>query len=271
MPGLRDRHDCRVWTLDGLAAFPVGGVTAYILILFAGFAGSFHCVGMCSGFACAIGADSRGRRATVVRQLVYNIGRVTTYCFLGALAGWSGAALIAHSDSGFQSVVGAQRILAVASGALMLFIGLQFLGYFRRFAHKTSVFGGQLLVPALRDLLKTPGPAAPLAFGVFNGFLPCPLVYAFVAQAAVSGGPLNGLLIMLAFGLGTFPAMLLVGALGTRFGFDWRLRGVRVAGVFIVVFGLVTLLRGTVMNNHSSQPTQSSALVWSSAHTLDSP
>ena len=45
---------------------------------------------------------------------------------------------------------------------------------------------------------------------MLNGFLPCPLVYAFAAQAAGSGGALPGLLVMLAFGLGTFPAMLLV-------------------------------------------------------------
>ena len=45
-------------------------------------------------------------------------------------------------------------------------------------------FGGSTLALSLRSLLATPEPAAPLAFGVFNGFLPCPLVYAFAAQAA---------------------------------------------------------------------------------------
>ena len=66
----------------------------------------------------------------------------------------------------------------------------------------------------VRGLLRAPGAAAPLAFGVFNGLLPCPLVYAFIAQAVVAGSVGKGLATMVAFGLGTFPAMLLVGLVG---------------------------------------------------------
>ena len=48
---------------------------AYYAVLFvAGFAGSFHCVGMCGGFACALGRDPRGRAASLLRQLLYNTG-----------------------------------------------------------------------------------------------------------------------------------------------------------------------------------------------------
>jgi sulfite exporter TauE/SafE len=99
-------------------------------------------------------------------------------------------------------------------------------------------------------VLKSPRPAAPLAFGVLNGFLPCPLVYAFAVQAAASGGALPGLAVMLAFGLGTFPAMLAMASAGAwvRAGpvgvARWRLQGVRAAGAFIVALGLITLARG---------------------------
>ncbi|WP_211091385.1 urease accessory protein UreH domain-containing protein, partial [Pseudothauera rhizosphaerae] len=72
------------------------------------------------------------------------------------------------------------------------------------------------LVGALRTLLAAPGAGAPLALGVANGLLPCPLVYAFTAQAAAAGGLLPGLSTMAAFGLGTFPMMLLAGGLGLR-------------------------------------------------------
>ena len=169
---------------------------------------------MCGGFACAIGSDPRGRGATLVRQLSYNLGRVTTYCFIGALVGFLAAGLV-HERRGRAADVRAQRVLAMLSGLLMVFIGLQFLGWLRRrTARRCAACGARFLAPALRGLLRTPGPAAPLAFGVLNGFLPCPLVYAFAAQAAGSGGALPGLLVMLAFGLGTFPAMLLMAGLG---------------------------------------------------------
>jgi len=100
------------------------------------------------------------------------------------------------------------------------------------------------LAASLRSLLTAPGRAAPLAFGVFNGFLPCPLVYAFVAQAASTAGALPGFLTMVSFGLGTFPAMLMMGAVGQVLAPAWRQRGVWLAGSCILLLGLFTLGRG---------------------------
>ena len=37
-------------------------MTYYLVVFAAGFAGSFHCIGMCGGFACALGRDPRGAR-----------------------------------------------------------------------------------------------------------------------------------------------------------------------------------------------------------------
>lgn len=238
-------------------------MTEHLLIFLAGLAGSMHCVGMCGGFACALGTDTRGAAGMLLRRLLYNVGRLTSYVFLGAAAGAIGVALAGHDGSPF-----AQRMLALVSGALMVIIGLQFFGLFRRLGY--ARFGGatELLAQALRDLLRAPGPAAPLAFGVFNGLLPCPLVYAFAAQAAASGAPLAGMAVMLAFGLGTFPALLLTAWFATRVrahatvvraefrglrrgaggvaAVDWRVHGVRVAGGFILLFGVITLARGVL-------------------------
>jgi sulfite exporter TauE/SafE len=240
-------------------------VVEYPLIFLAGLAGSWHCAGMCGGFACALGSDPRNPTATLVRQLTYNLGRVTTYCFIGALVGFLAAGLCA-SEPGAPPTSGAQRVLAITSGLLMVFIGLSLLGWWRRWHGPLLLgLGGQSLARALGQLLRAPGPSAPLAFGVFNGFLPCPLVYAFLAQAAGSGGPLPGLLVMLAFGLGTFPAMLLMGGVGAWVGSAqgraawpfgegserWRRRGVDLAGAFIIVLGLITFVRGVVpMGGH---------------------
>ena len=228
----------------------------YPLIFLAGLAGSWHCVGMCGGFACALGLDTRGPAMSLTRHLAYNLGRVTTYVFIGGLVGFLAAGAGAHGVAA-QPTSAAQRVLAIVSGLLMMLIGLQFLGWLRRWhGHPLQGFGAQLLARALRDLLHAPGPAAPLAFGVLNGFLPCPLVYAFAAQAAGSGGALPGLLVMLAFGLGTFPAMLLMGGLGGWLRrrddtWRWRRRGVDLAGTFIVLLGLITFARGILpMGTH---------------------
>jgi uncharacterized protein len=232
----------------------------YALLFIAGMAGSFHCIGMCGGFACALGGDPRGRSATAVRHALYNAGRLTTYCFLGGLAGALGWAIYTclgtRSPLGVPNLSGSldavQRGLAVIAGLLMIIMALQFFGL-RKLRHVTTGFGGSTLATALRSLLSTRGHAAPLAFGVLNGFLPCPLVYAMVAQAASSLDVLAGCLTMLAFGLGTFPTMLLMGALGRLLAPGWRQYGVRLAGSFILALGLITLGRGVVpMSAHGS-------------------
>jgi hypothetical protein len=215
----------------------------YLLVFFAGVAGSFHCVGMCGGFACALGSDPGGRAASTARHLLYNSGRVATYVFLGLLAGSLGEVLVG-ADGQLQGPLGAgERVLTVVAGSLMIVMALQFFGLLQRFH---VGFGGSTLVGALRSLLAAPGAAAPLALGVVNGFLPCPLVYAFAAQAASTASASTGALTMLAFGLGTFPAMLLMGGLGRLLQPVWRRRGVRFAGGFILLLGLITIGRGLV-------------------------
>ena len=69
-------------------------MTHYIVIFVAGIAGSFHCIGMCGGFACALGRDPKGGMRTLFRHLLYNTGRVATYAFMGGLAGVAGQALL---------------------------------------------------------------------------------------------------------------------------------------------------------------------------------
>jgi len=242
-------------------------MSQYVVIFLAGLAGSMHCVGMCGGFACALGADRRGGVATLGRHLTYNLGRVGSYAFLGACAGYFGLVLIGQGGDAIWASL-TQRGLAVAAGLLMLYIGLQFLGLL---GHQGRPLPGvEPLAGGLRRLLKAPGPWAPLALGSLNGLLPCPLVYAFVAHAAGTAGPLPGLLVMAVFGLGTLPAMLLSGGIGTwlrarsgrlarearvsvpptagpgMLALEWRRYGVRIAGAFIVLLGLVTVARGVL-------------------------
>lgn len=247
-------------------------MTPFVVIFLAGLAGSVHCLAMCGGFACAIGGDARGTAAGLRRQLLFNLGRLGSYVFIGAVVGQAGMLLVGQGSAGGQ----AQRALALLSGVLMLFIGLQFFGLFRHARLHAIGAGGAWIAQALRALARAPGAAAPLAFGVFNGFLPCPLVYAFAAQATVSGGALPGLQVMAAFGLGTFPAMLAMGGMGLwwrrgvvpgRSGLavialpgampaarrDWRVHGLRVAGGFILLLGLITLARGLLpMDAHAA-------------------
>lgn len=232
-------------------------MTYYLVVFFAGFAGSFHCLGMCGGFACGLGRDPRGRGATVLRHLLYNSGRLTTYCFLGALAGALGQIVCTRQGTTFMlfggSLDAAERILAIVAGLLMIAMSLQFFGLLQAFHRLAIGFGSSTFALSLRSLMATRSRAAPLAFGVFNGFLPCPLVYAFAAEAASTSQALPGLLTMASFGLGTFPAMLMMGGVGRALAPAWRQRGVWLAGGCILLLGIITLGRGLLpMTAHMS-------------------
>ncbi len=224
---------------------------AYCLVLFAaGFAGSFHCIGMCGGFACALGSDPQGHGATILRHLLYNCGRLTSYCFLGGLAGALGQVICTSQGATVTLLNGsldtAQRLLAIVAGLLMIGMALQFYGLLQIFHRLAIGFGSSTFAMSLRSLLRSRSRAAALAFGVFNGFLPCPLVYAFAAEATSTGGALPGALTMASFGLGTFPAMLMMGGIGRVLSPTWRQRGVWLAGTCILLLGLVTLSRGVL-------------------------
>lgn len=204
-----------------------------------GFLGSAHCIGMCGGFACAIGSARANFWPLFARQLVYNLGRVFTYAFLGALAGSSGLYL-----SRFRiGLVNPQQIFSLLAGVIMVLLGLSTLGLLR-LPEKYSRAVSQLFAPLFAYFLNARGWFGYFLAGLANGFLPCGLVYAFLALAVASQDGPRGAIIMTFFGLGTLPAMLAIGC-GTKLLTQTiRLRIYRVAAIFVVALGSVTIYRG---------------------------
>ncbi|MGH8372118.1 MAG: sulfite exporter TauE/SafE family protein [Gammaproteobacteria bacterium] len=212
----------------------------YLLVFVAGMAGSFHCAGMCGGFACGLTPDPRGKLHTSLRHFTYNSGRGITYVFLGTFAGVTGGFLQRGG------IIFAERTLALTAGLFMVLMALKISGYLAHIGiTRTEATAGRFLI-FFRRLLATPGVSAPFAFGLANGFLPCPLVYAFLARAAATGTPLTGAATMAAFALGTFPMMLLLGGLGPVLRYQWRKRGAGVAAVFLLLLGVITALRAFI-------------------------
>lgn len=208
---------------------------AYLLPFFGGLAGSLHCVGMCGPFALALGAgDGRVRRT-----LLYQVGRVGTLLGLGAVAGTLGAIVVA---SGPAYVAG--RVLALVAGFCMLAIALEALGLASILGPRLAAMARATVGRALDAVLRSPSPAAPLAFGAFNAFLPCHLIYAFVAQAAATASAVEGAAVMGAFAMGTVPALLGVGMGGGMLSPALRRRLGPLAGVFVLGFALLTIARG---------------------------
>ena len=214
---------------------------SFVWIGLAGGTAAFaHCLGMCGGFALHLSrTDSPGR--TLGRQLVWHAGRIFTYGFLGALAGFGGGLL-----RSIQDMLWIQNALAYGAGAIMMVMGLVLFGVVPSFgAGRLAPNEEGLLAALFRHVFQQPTAAGALTLGVATGFLPCPIVLAFLAYAAQSGSVLGGVLIMGAMGLGTVWSLLLLGLSGHLLNVRLRRWGAYAGGVLLVLLGLATVLRGT--------------------------
>jgi hypothetical protein len=236
------RHDA--WVREQHAACHYKVQMTYLIAFAGGLAGSLHCVGMCGVFPLALAGS--GREMNVLRQLLYNFGRLNSLVFIGALSGATGAALVALGP-----VELVERALAVGGGLIMIAIGLEMLGVLARFTAAGARLARATVGRLLGGVIASRSLAAPLALGVFNAFLPCQLIYAFAARAASTASLQQGALTMLSFGLGTVPAMLAVGTVGFVGRPAVRERIAVGSGLLVVAFGIVTLLRGIGVLPHA--------------------
>jgi sulfite exporter TauE/SafE len=79
------------------------------------------------------------------------------------------------------------------------------------FVEKLGQLLWRFIKPMTQRFMPIRHPLQAIPFGFLWGWLPCGLVYSALTWSALSGSALNGALMMLSFGLGTLPAMLLVG------------------------------------------------------------
>jgi sulfite exporter TauE/SafE len=210
-----------------------------ISLLLTGILGSLHCVGMCGGFVLALERPSRRPWARLAAPAAFLLGKACTYVCLGAAAGLLGGALA--GSGAFRATTG---VLAVVAGTLMVYAGLQVAGILRELPVSRWFGPDSWWGRAVRAVSEARGPAAPFAMGAFVGLLPCPLVYAFLAAAVATGSVLRAMLTMAILGLASAPALALVGLLGATVSPLARRRATQVAGVVIVLLGVVTFLRG---------------------------
>jgi len=87
----------------------------------------------------------------------------------------------------------------------------------------------------LANRIDRDSPLGAVLFGVVLGFLPCGLLYAALAVAASTAGPLDGALAMLAFGLGTVPSLAALGVFGQMVGRHWGAMVSRVGPVLLLL------------------------------------
>jgi sulfite exporter TauE/SafE len=207
--------------------------------LLAGLLGSAHCLGMCGGISglFALHSGVRGLRRQLPMALTYNAGRLVSYMILGSAV----AALGSRIADLTPTAAGPVRLVA---GAVIILIGLQ-IAFDIRALGILERMGGvawSRISPLAGRLLPVNSLPRALGLGLLWGLLPCGLVYSVLLVAATSTRAVDGALVMLAFGIGTTPAMLLTGLGAARLAQLMQDRRTRLgAGLLIVMLGILTL------------------------------
>lgn len=224
-------------------------------VFLVGLFGGIHCAGMCGGIVSVMSAGAARARpprrvipilperaaATLRVQLGYNLGRILSYAIAGGIAGGLGSA-----GALADRVLPVQQVAFVLANLVLIGMGLYLTGALRSVA---------VLEVAGRGLWRAVGPLASrmlsasdfpraLSAGLVWGWVPCGMVYGVLIAALLSGSALEGTLLMLAFGAGTLPNLLLLGWSATGVQRWLRHGGVRIAaGLLVIGFGIAGLAR----------------------------
>jgi uncharacterized protein len=198
-----------------------------------GLQATLHCVGMCGPLALAAPIDRRSRSSALWGSLSYNLGRISTYTYLGFLLSLFGLhSILLH---GIQ-------IVSVISG--ILFISSALFGSIETWLliRPIAAFIGQLNSNLFPRIKKVPTLFRPYLFGVLNGLLPCGMVYLALIYSFSSSNLIESVLSMFLFGLGTLPVMFFIPLIGQeKF---YRLFPRKTQTIILITIGLLLIIRG---------------------------
>ncbi|WP_448562224.1 urease accessory protein UreH domain-containing protein [Trichothermofontia sp.] len=231
-----------------------------LLIAGLGFLGSFgHCLGMCGPLTLAF-ALSQSAGGTPLGQpwrfhLLLNLGRIVSYVLIGASMGAIGSVLVA---SGQMAGVGSlfRQGIALFTGLLLIWFGLvqinpHWLPQVPFLNPMAQAAWHDRLQLGLQRLSLTPHHWTPLLLGLVWGLIPCGFLYVAQLKAAETTSLWLGGATMLAFGLGTLPMMLGVGASTVWLSRDRRSQLFRLGGWLTLTIGALTLLRSGDMVDYT--------------------
>ncbi|WP_256470452.1 sulfite exporter TauE/SafE family protein [Robiginitalea marina] len=201
-----------------------------------GLLGSLHCIGMCGPIAFMLPLKRNDPYRQWGQLGIYHMGRLLAYGMIGLVFGLIGKGLY---------LFGFQQKLSIVLGVVMILTVLIPGKVFRGWKPAQPVYRllGRLQ-GALGAQLKTGKGDAFLSIGFLNGLLPCGLVYmALIGALAMASAPM-GALYMMVFGAGTIPLMSGAALLGKMFKGAWVPRVRQWIPAFVVVIGLLFILRG---------------------------
>jgi hypothetical protein len=212
-----------------------------LAVLMVGLLGGVHCLGMCGSIVGIFTTQVPKESLRWPFHLAYSSGRIVSYTVAGALVGAVGQAGMLMRD-----VAPVQHLLFALSSVMLVALGLYLAGIWGA-VRRLELMGNGLwkrLQPYTTKLLPVNTVPRALGLGALWGWLPCGLVYSVLVAALASGSPVQGALIMLAFGLGTLPNLLAIGLFWESIKGWVQSPQVRMgAGALVAAFGVYGLIK----------------------------
>lgn len=203
----------------------------WLTALIMGFAGSLHCVGMCSPLAMAV---SNNGSVVSANRVVYNTGRILTYGILGVVA----------ASLGFiVPIFKFQNLISIFLGLALFLVGIGMLK--ANIPFLSFLIGKQTtkLKILFSKFLQRKTPGSVLFLGSLNGLLPCGLVYIALTYCLTLQSPWEGFAFMTLFGAGTLPVMLgltsIVQKLVNKFKFNLK----HITSGMMILAGILLIAR----------------------------
>ena len=211
-------------------------LSLFIIALTASFG---HCIGMCGAIVMAyskIAPDSFIKK--IASHFVYGFGRMTTYMIIGAIVAFFGSGITTS-----QSTKGGVFIII---GFVMALFGILFLFRPKMLAFfEINIANNRIFKKTFSYFLNKNNLSSFYLLGILNGAIPCGIVYFFALSASVSGGILNGIVVMLVFGMATLIPMVLFGLFNSfLFGLKYMNAINKIFGILMILFGAWTIIKG---------------------------
>jgi len=213
---------------------------SFFAAMLVGLLGSTHCIAMCGGIVTALSFSTKTATPSLSARLPYivsyNLGRITTYTITGYILTFIAASAY---QRGLDEIINLQIISAI----FLILLGLYISRWWTILIHLESAakLVWKYLEPVSRRWIPVRTAYQAFLVGLIWGWLPCGMVYSALVYAMASADAMQGAMIMLGFGIGTLPTLLLMGssaALLQRLIQNKRVR--QIAGGIIILMGVMT-------------------------------
>jgi uncharacterized protein len=237
--------------------FGLSTTMSYGLVFVIGLVASVSsCIAVTGGLLVAVAAKYNETTANLtpirrMKPLIYfNAGRVVSYTLLGGAIGALGSTLTLSPE--------VNGTLSIIASAVMILLGLQMLKLLpaltRFLPTMPKAFGHYI-----HDLAERDASGGAFVLGAATFFLPCGFTQALQLYVLAKGSFTVGALTMLAFSVGTLPALLSLSALSSFAIGGFQRHFLKFAGAAVVILGLFNIQNGLTLAATTAGTTTSNA------------